>query len=161
MRQFSLEQWCFQSRKQESRPSKISPQLTGRIQKLQMVSAKIAMWDVFYPATERTIQIQRTTGNDWCDCHVNVYIYIYTHIYILYAVYKLVTPSPHEIHVATEVKKKNRPTVTPQSFCFPWAEIEVPKKAVSIFWGQLWILLGGTVRVFSMTIQVVCVFCRS
>ena len=38
------------------------------------------------------------------------------------------------------------------------AEIEAPKKAVSIFWGQLWTLLGGTVRLFSTTIQVVFFF---
>lgn len=44
-------------------------------------------------------------------------------------------------------------------FFFALAEIEAPEKAVSVFWGQLWILLGGTVRVFSTTIQVVFFVC--
>ena len=121
-----------------------------------MVSAKIAMWDVFYPATERTIQIQRTTGNDWCDCHVNVYIYTHAYIYILYALYKPVTPSPHEIHIATEVKKRIDKQLRHNLSVSPEPRLRYQRKQSPFFGAN-----SGTVRVFSTTIQVVCVFCRS
>ena len=156
MRQFFLEQWCFQSRKQESRPSKISPQLTGRIQKFNGFCKNCDVRCLLSSYRKN----DPNSKNNWerlmwlpCKC---IYIYTHAYIYILYALYKPVTPSPHEIHIATEVKKRIDKQLRHNLSVSPEPRLRYQRKQSPFFGAN-----SGTVRVFSTTIQVVCVFCRS